>query len=59
MTMFLESGFQIAPYFKNGNDVTIYRHDVIENFFDVVLFCMYILVTSSRFTSISSLILEL
>ena len=57
--MFLELGFQIAPYFKNGNDVTICRHDVIENFFDVVLFRMYILVTSSRFTSISSLILEL
>ena len=57
--MFLESGFQIAPYFTNGNDVTIYRHDVIENFFEVVLFRMYILVTSSRFTSISSHILEL
>ena len=44
---------------KNYNDVTIYRHDVIVKFFDVILFLLSSLVTSPSFISISSLVLEL
>ena len=55
--MGLESGFQIAPNWKNGNDFTICWHDF--DFFDVVLFVLSSLVTGSSFMSISSLVLEL
>ena len=44
---------------KNNNDVTIFRHDVIVKFFDVVLFLLRSLVTSPSFMSVSSLVLEL
>ena len=43
----------------NDNDVTIFRHDVIINLFDVVLFLLSILYTGPSFMSISSLVLEL
>ena len=43
---------------KNGNDVTIFRHDVIVNFLDVVLFLLSSLVTDPSFMAISSLVLE-
>ena len=44
---------------KNDNDVTICRRDVVVNFFDVVLFLLSSLVTSTSFMLISSLVLEL
>ena len=44
---------------KNDNDVTIYRHDIIVSFFDVVLFLLSSLVTGPSFMSISLLVLEL
>ena len=44
---------------KNDNDVTIYWHDIIFNFFDVALFLLLTLVTGPSFMSISSLVLEL
>ena len=44
---------------KNGNDVTIFRHDVIAKFFGVVLFLLSCLVIGPIFISISSLNLEL
>ena len=44
---------------KNNNDVTIHRHDVIVNFFDVVLFLLSSLVNGPSFISISLLVLEL
>ena len=44
---------------KNDNDVTIFRHDININFFDVILFLLSGLVTDRSFTSISSLVLEL
>ena len=43
---------------KNSSNVTIFRHDVIVNFFDV-LFLLSSLVTGPSFISISSLALEL
>ena len=44
---------------KNDNDVTILRHDVNVNFFDIALFLLPRLVTDPNFISISSLALEL
>ena len=46
-------------YWKNSNDIRIFWHDVIINFFDVVFFLLSSLVTGSSFISISSLVLEL
>ena len=40
---------------KNDNDVTICRHDIIVNFFDVVLLPLSSLVTGPSFISVSSL----
>ena len=48
----------LAINWKNDNDVTVFRHDVIVNFFDVVLFLLWILVIGPSFMSISSLVLE-
>ena len=50
---------KFAVNWNNSNDATIFRHDVIVNFFDDVLFLSSKLVTSANFMSISSLILEL
>ena len=50
---------KLAKNPKNDNDVTIFRHDVNVNFFDVVLFLLSSLVTGPSFMSISSLVLEL
>ena len=62
-TMRLESGFRIPPNWpktrKNENDVTIFRHVVIINFFWCFLFLLSILFTGRSFMSISSLVLEL
>ena len=44
---------------KNDNDITVFRHDVIVKFFDVVLFLLSGLVTGPSFMSISALVLEL
>ena len=49
---------KLAINWKNDNDVTVFRHDVIVNFFDVVLFLLWILVIGPSFMSISSLVLE-
>ena len=59
------SGIWLSDYpklfinWKNDNDVTTCRNDVIINFFDIVLFLLSSLVTGPRFMSISSLVLEL
>ena len=50
---------KLAINWKNDNDLTVFRHDVIVNFFDVVLFLLWILVIGPSFMSISSLVLEL
>ena len=50
---------KLAINWKNDNDVTVFRHDVIVNFFDVVFFLLWILVIDPSFMSISSLVLEL
>ena len=50
---------KLAKNRENDNDVTIFRHDVNVNFFDVVLFLLSSLVTDPSFMSISSLVLEL
>ena len=50
---------KLAINWKNDNGVTIFRHDVIVNFFDIVLFLLSVLVTGSSSMSISSLVLEL
>ena len=50
---------KLAQNQKNGNDVTIFRNDVIVNFFYVVLFLLSGWVTGPSFMSISSLVLEL
>ena len=50
---------KLAVHRKNDSDVTICWHDVIVNFFDVVLFLLYILVTGPSFMSIVLLVLEL
>ena len=46
---------------KNNNDVTILRHDVIVDFFDVILFFVSIAISgpSPSFMSIPSVVLEL
>ena len=51
--------FKLAKILKNGNNVTIFRHDGIVNFFNVVLFLLSSLVTSPSFMPILSLVLEL
>ena len=51
---------KLAVNWKNDNDVTIFEHNVIVNFFDVVLIFLSSLVAGPRFMSISSsLVLEL
>ena len=50
---------KLAKNLKNGNDVTIFRHDIIVNFFWVVLFLLSSLGTGPSFMPISSLVLEL
>ena len=50
---------KLAKNPKNDNDVTIFRHDVNVDFFDVALFLLSSLVTGPSFMSISSLVLEL
>ena len=50
---------KLAQNQKNDNDVTIFRNDVIVNFFSVVLFLLSGWVTGPSFMSISSLVLEL
>ena len=49
----------LAKNQKNRNDVTIFWHDVIIGFSDVVLFLLSNLVTGPSFMSISSLVLKL
>ena len=44
---------------KNDNEVTIFQHTIIFEFFDVILFLLSILVTCTSFMSISSVVLEL
>ena len=51
--------FKVAKSLENDNDVTIFWHDIIINFFDLVLFLLSSLVTGLGFMSISSLVLEL
>ena len=48
-----------AINWKNDNDLSIFRHDVLINFFYVVLFLLSCLATGLSFLSISSLVLEL
>ena len=55
----LPDSAKLAINWKNDNAVTIFQHDVIVNFFDIVLFLLSVLVTGSSFMSISSLVLEL
>ena len=50
---------KLAKNPKNDNDVTTFRHYVIVNFSDVVLFLLSSLVNGLSFMSISSLVLEL
>ena len=50
---------KLAKNPKNDNDVTVFWHDVVVNFFDVILFLLSILVTDPNFMSISTLALEL
>ena len=50
----LPESFKLAINRKNGNDVTTFWHDVIVNFFDVLLFLLVSLVTGPCFMSISS-----
>ena len=50
---------KLAVNWKSHNDVIIFLHDVIINFFDAVLFLLSSLVTGPSFMSISSLVLEL
>ena len=50
---------QIGQKSENDNDVTIFRHDVKVNFFDVVLFLLSSLVSGPSSMSISSQVLEL
>ena len=55
----LPEGPKLAISWKNYYDVTIFRHDVIIIFFDIVSFLLSLLVNSPSFMSISSLVLEL
>ena len=50
---------KLAKYWKNNNDIKIYRHDVISKTFWIVLFSLSSLVTGPSFMSISLLVLEL
>ena len=50
---------KLAINWKNDNNVTTCRNDVIVNFFDIVLFLLSSLVTGPSFMSLSSLFLEL
>ena len=50
---------KLAVNRENGNNVTIFRNDIITNFFDVVLFLLLNLLTGPSFMSISPLVLEL
>ena len=54
----LPNCFKLAVNWKNDNGVTISRHDISSNFFDV-LFLLSSLVTGPCFMSMSSLVLEL
>ena len=49
---------KLAIHCKNDNDVTIYQHNAIVNFFKVVVFLLPSLVTGLSFKSISLLVLE-
>ena len=49
---------KLAINLKNDNDIIIFRHDVIVNFFDGVLFLLSSLDTGPSFMSILSLVLE-
>ena len=49
---------KLAKNPKNDNDVTIFRHDLNVNIFEIVLFLFLTLVTGPSFMSISSLFLE-
>ena len=50
---------KLAVNWKSGNDVTIFRRDVIVRIFDVALIFLSSLVTGPSFMSISSLVLAL
>ena len=50
---------KLAINWKKNNDITIFWHDFIVNFFDVALFHLSSSVTGPSFMSISSLVLEL
>ena len=50
---------KLAVNWKSHNDVIIFLHDVIINFFDAVLFLLSSLVTGPSFMSISLQVLEL
>ena len=50
---------KLAINWKNDNEVTICRHDVIVKFLDVVLLLLSSLVTGPSFMSQSSVVLEL
>ena len=50
---------KLVVNWKNGNGVTIFRHDIIVNFFDIVLFLLSSLVTGSGSMATSSLVLDL
>ena len=46
---------KLAVNWKNDDDVTIFRHDVLIELFNVVLFLLLSLVTNPSFMAISSL----
>ena len=50
---------KLAKKPENDNDITIFRDDVIVNFFDFIFFLLSGLVTGPIFMSIPSLVLEL
>ena len=49
---------KLAAYWKNGNEVTIFQHEIIVKFFDVGLFFLSSLVTGPSLISISPIVLE-
>ena len=49
---------KLAAYWKNGNEVTIFQHEIIVKFFDVDLFFLSSLVTGPSLISISPIVLE-
>ena len=57
--IWLPNWSELAVNSKNCSDVTVFWHDVIVKFFDVVLFLLSGLVTDLSFVSISSLVSEL